>query len=224
MLIALQFPWLDARLSLHFAFCAAMAITHCMLFCVAVCLCCMLFFATYRNDTDLFLCRQASVTQSVGPLLRKNIGLHTFRPTAGGGQGCGCLKGKWTAHRVGHCPLHGPNRKKTVHDDVCREIVDSIRSIDQGASVLPRFGMLGLRRKRKGPSHYLDVLFVLGNGSLLAVEVDGASHSNKRAKQYDNDKDACLRACGVKIERVNLQSDWEAQVQQLLADVNEMNG
>lgn len=182
----------------------------------------MLFIA--RDEPCFFVCRQASVTQIVAPMLKKKVCLHKCKQADGGGKGCGCLKGRWTAHRVGHCPLHGPHMKKTVHDDVCRQVVDGVCSVDKGASVLPRFGMLGLGRKRKGPSHYLDVLFVLANGRLLAVEVDGASHSNTRAKKYDVDKDACVRAHGVKLERIDLKSDWEGQVQQLLADVKNLSG
>lgn len=151
-------------------------------------------------------------------MVTKKVKIDKFKA---GGEACDCLRPKWGAHRLGYCPLHGPNKKDTLHDRVSRRFIESFGSVHKECSFLPqccvrRFG------SRRG-KHYLDVVVVTREGTVLAVEVDGRSHSNKRARKYDNEKNASLRSFSVKLERIGLQDDWETKIQQIQTDVTTLN-
>ena len=166
--------------------------------------------------TFLVVCRRAAVAKAVEHMVTKKAAIEGCKP---GGEVCGCMRVRLNAHRVGYCPMHGPNRKPTLHDDVCREVIDGLSSVDPGATCLPQCPIETKRRR-----HYVDVVVVLSDGNVFAIEVDGRSHSNKRARKYDNAKDASLRRYAVKLERIDLQGDWENQIQQIQSDVSKLSG
>lgn len=121
-----------------------------------------------------------------------------------------CFLGRWRSGKVANCPHHGYACKHTLHDDVCRSIADMIYTIDGAACMLPECPV-GLKKRaaggryRRGPPHTVDLLVVLNNGNIFAVEVDGDSHRGRVSANRDIRKDSTLAHCNVYCHRFDIR-------------------
>ena len=184
------------------------------------------------DDPQLLASLKASfVRNSLCLLLRKHVQIHVHAPVPGM-YGCvdgkTCLHSKWRRGPAVHCPLHGPGHKTSLHEKVCRQAVCTVYSMDDCAAVLPAFKMRGVgvtrrnNKPAKGPALEVDVVFVLRNSKALAVEVDGRSHRNKRARRKDAQKAVVLRRAGVKLFHIDLMADITQQFHEFRQLVEDM--
>ena len=132
-----------------------------------------------------------------------------------------CVRGKlcycsvWDKEQVGKsCMYHGPRRKSTFHDNLGREIIEMIYSIDSCACVLPEFVMKCNMRHNNGrfgvsSAYRIDILVVLSDLRRIAIELDGKSHQDNVHKARDVLKDNLLEQCGIEVCRVGIQCSRE---------------
>lgn len=156
----------------------------------------------------------ASILQHHG-LVPKSVCLQHFKAgLCSGHKPCWFLK--WGRSGRKDCPFHGgpchlgPGHE--LHRNMCAAVVDRIHMLDCGAVVIPEAGCLGGSTKRVGnrwacgPAYYIDVLGILSNGQVLAIEVDGDSHDNSAEYHRDYSKARALIDCGIAILRVDIRS------------------
>lgn len=137
------------------------------------------------------------------------------RPFLGPHNKVGCSRGvccfdtKWKHGAPRPCPLHGADRVDTVHDHMRRRFVQCLHEIDARSCFLPEYRIqVGKRdshgRFASGHSHSVDLVVVLGGGTVIAFEFDGKSHG--RIEEVDRDVSKWIRLCsrGVKLVRVNV--------------------
>lgn len=121
-----------------------------------------------------------------------------------------CFLGKWRAHSPRSCPHRGRECKDSLHDSVCRSVIAAVYSVDPSACVLPEFPV-GFKRRgadgrfKAGPSHVVDLLVVLSNDQVVAIEVDGDSHHGALPYSRDADKDYMFLQRRVMCHRVNIR-------------------
>lgn len=163
-------------------------------------------------------CQKMSIVRdAVAKLITKQVEISVYA-----GESCctrsgrSCLHAKWGRGPHPQCPLHRLGHRTTQHDCVVRDIVDRVCELDADVAVLPSFGMKGpLVSKNRGPAFYIDTLFVLSNGTPVAVEVDGRSHQNPVNKEQDALKGRMLRKCRIHLLRVDLSLALPPQLYEL---------
>lgn len=125
---------------------------------------------------------------------------------------CRCFRGQWGTGGVPReCPLHGKLRA-TAHDELLRRAIDLVFHLDSDARMLPqcvvkfkaRRGRFGGRFGRCGGvrMYIVDLIVLLGNGAVIALECDGRSHDNKAQRLRDQNKQNGLIMCDVIVRRL----------------------
>lgn len=147
-----------------------------------------------------------------GRVVPKRVGVVPALSADGCVDGKVCYLGKWKPGRgqPRGCPLHGPGCKNTQHDEICRCVAEIVYAICPDACMLPEFPIGFMRRSASGtyapgPSHRVDLLVVLGNMTIIAVEVDGSSHHGRVACVRDIHKDALLARCNIISHRISMR-------------------
>ena len=155
-------------------------------------------------------CHKASqVRDAVHKLITKTVVITQYTS-------CSCLHAQWRRGVPPLCSLHRPGHQTTQHDCVVRQVIQIVCHVDVDAAVLPSFGMKAHGvSKRGGPAFHLDVLFVLCNSMLVAVEVDGRSHKNARNRKHDTLKENKLSRCGVRLFRIDLSQSIPDQLYEI---------
>lgn len=120
-----------------------------------------------------------------------------------------CFTAKWRPRCVEQCCLHAV-AACTAHDRIRCEVGAAVLHADADACLFPEFRIRVDKRDSQGrfasgPTHSIDLLVVLGNGALLAFEIDGASHDRVETQARDCVKFCFLQSRDVLCHRVDVR-------------------
>lgn len=147
---------------------------------------------------DLELTRAA-----LDPLVPRSVKIREFG-------GCSCSKRRfvalWRMSRLNkqckHCAKCSTARAELHRDTACKA-VDVVVSLDPECCVFPEFLLKDMAITAPMSRKYSDILFVLSNFRVVAVEVDGKSHKNKNVEAADKAKELVLKRAGAQVFRVD---------------------
>ena len=132
-----------------------------------------------------------------------------------------CIFGLWARgqkHR--QCPVHGPWRLQSAHNQLLRQLIYAVRAIDNGARILPEFCFKGQRMgwckeekrcRHKGrfvssvTRYIVDVFVVLTNSRMIAFECDGRTHDRPLQECRDPLKQKHLQGYDVEVCRLDIR-------------------
>lgn len=91
------------------------------------------------------------------------------------------------ASNIPQCPLHGDKStgKKSIHDEILRRVTRVVSTEDKDACVIPQCRVIGTGTRARR-MFFVDLVAVLGNGNVVAIECDGRSHD--KAIQIERDE------------------------------------